>query len=229
VEQGLDDNNDYQTMASAGLEIDERMLRGVRTSYLLPYLRGVAGGNEELTMGDAMMKAVKEYPSAVVDSLDGKKDDDGKNLVAQSTLFVSHAWRYPLLDLVEALDDWTTKEKKRDAYVWLDVMCVNQHDAEAQPQEFWTKSFKSAVGRIGTVLLVLAPWDKPIPLTRIWCLFEVASAIEAKAEVHVAMPPTQVEAFWHNVVEGDNLGECPMHLRHLMHARQWRVSRRIWP
>jgi hypothetical protein len=46
----------------------------------------------------------------------------------------------------------------------------SQHKTEELPQAWWTSAFASAIASIGRTLLVLQPWDAPIPLTRSWCL-----------------------------------------------------------
>lgn len=79
-------------------------------------------------------------------------------------------------------------------YYWLDIFSVNQHAAMAaqQPPEWWAGTFAKAIAEIGTLLLVAAPWERPIPLTRAWCLWEVYSAIAGKCTVHLEAPPIEV-------------------------------------
>ena len=54
---------------------------------------------------------------------------------------------------------------------------------------------KESIRDIGSVLLVMTPWDDPIPLWRVWCLFEKYSAIDVQADMHIAFPFFQREAF----------------------------------
>jgi len=51
----------------------------------------------------------------------------------------------------------------------------------------WANTFKSAVATIGNVALVLSPWHAPIPVTRIWCLWEIFCAIDTGAAFDVCL------------------------------------------
>mmetsp|Transcript_27743 Transcript_27743/g.82996 ORF Transcript_27743/g.82996 Transcript_27743/m.82996 type:complete len:486 (+) Transcript_27743:894-2351(+) len=57
-----------------------------------------------------------------------------------------------------------------------------------KPAEWWASTFAQAIVEIGTVVLVAAPWEQPVPLTRAWCLWEVYSAIVGKCTVHMEVP-----------------------------------------
>ena len=46
------------------------------------------------------------------------------------------------------------------------------------PPDWWFTTFKVAVASIGHTVLVLMPWDDPIPLTRAWCIWEILSTID---------------------------------------------------
>ena len=56
--------------------------------------------------------------------------------------------------------------------------------------------------RIRRVLLVLSPWDDPLPLHRSWCMFEVATALyEKKIELFISLPMGEMNAFARAIVE----------------------------
>jgi hypothetical protein len=44
-------------------------------------------------------------------------------------------------------------------------------------------------------LLVLSPWNDPIPLTRAWCLWEIFCAIDENVVLHVSLPKTERARF----------------------------------
>ncbi len=54
---------------------------------------------------------------------------------------------------------------------------------------------KERIRDIGSVLLVMTPWDDPIPLQRVWCLFGMYRNIDVLADMHTAIPSSQREAF----------------------------------
>jgi hypothetical protein len=51
-----------------------------------------------------------------------------------------------------------------------DIVVCNQHKAVDLPHEWWTDTFHDTVVSIGRTVLVLQPWEAPLPLTRSWCL-----------------------------------------------------------
>ncbi len=74
-------------------------------------------------------------------------------------------------------------------YFWFDLFMNDQNKAESKPQRWWSTTFREAIGNIGHTLVVLSPWNDPIPLTRAWCLFEILQTIENKGcKFEVVMP-----------------------------------------
>ena len=85
--------------------------------------------------------------------------------VKSATAFVSHAWKYIFVNVVDALS-----RLSEDTFVWFDVFTVNQHASAQVPPDWWFTTFKEAVASIGHTVLILMPWDDPISLTRAWCI-----------------------------------------------------------
>ena len=48
---------------------------------------------------------------------------------------------------------------------------------------------------IGKTILVLSPWDDPVPLTRAWCLWEILSTLRCGAELDVCMMANEAFSF----------------------------------
>lgn len=69
---------------------------------------------------------------------------------------MSHAWKYLFVELVDALEQ--SAEAATTAF-WLDLAVNDQWNAPSLPYEWWTNTFRSAVGQIGHTQLVLLPWD----------------------------------------------------------------------
>lgn len=124
--------------------------------------------------------------------------------VGESTVFVSHAWMYNfklVMDVILAhLDD-----RGGDGYVWFDMFTNSQHDTSNRPYEWWQNTFKTSIGVIGQVLLIMMPWNNPIPMTRAWCLFEVLCAIEEETALSIGMPEDQQDALVTSLSTGDSL------------------------
>jgi hypothetical protein len=122
--------------------------------------------------------------------------------IGQPVGFVSHAWKYNFRALIEALVTYFGK----DAYVWLDFICNNQHKASDYPFDWWCGTFKSAVSSIGKTVMVLAPWNDPIPLTRGWCIWELYCTIDNEGcEFDIAMTAESERAFV-NDIDNDPTG-----------------------
>ena len=135
-------------------------------------------------------------------------------------------------------------------FLWIDFLCVDQHVAAtvaaagaraasnpkapcpmgSQPcrdpfccgtsQDWWSTTFKEAVGRIGRTVMLLSPWDSPVTLTRgnytsnprvvfhlycpadrlwvvptAWCLWELYCTIDTDADFAVCLDPAERKAF----------------------------------
>ena len=108
---------------------------------------------------------------------------DFLQLNAKANKFVSHAWKYTFGDIVAALET-TTEEGD---VLWFDICTVNTHKSEDRDCDWWQTTFQDAVREIGCTVLVLSPWERPIPLTRSWCIWEVFSTLVTGAKLEVVM------------------------------------------
>ena len=111
---------------------------------------------------------------------------DFLQLNAKANMFVSHAWKYAFQDIVAALE---TSNQDGDI-LWFDICTVNQHKSETRDFDWWQTTFQDAVREIGCTVLVLSPWERPIPLTRSWCIWEVFSTLVTGANLEVVMSDT---------------------------------------
>ena len=124
--------------------------------------------------------------SAYIDMLRGKSGRE----IGPSTVFVSHAWKYPFYVLVQAIEAWQREDpRQRDqSFYWIDIFCKNQHDVV--PDEIdaeFLSSIRSAWDQYAmspTLLFVVHPWPDPVALTRIWCLFELQTALMNASKIH---------------------------------------------
>jgi len=117
-----------------------------------------------------------------------------------ASVFVSHAWRYRFVELVNCLEcfyseNLSDEEKRSPVAFWVDLCVNSQWKVTTLPFEWWSSTFLNAVGAIGHTCLVLSPWDAPIPLTRAWCLWEILSTKSKNAKLTLQFSRDQVEAF----------------------------------
>ena len=132
-------------------------------------------------------------PSSYCDMLLAQGSPDA----GAATVFVSHAWRYRLGTVVQALEAWEGARLARGeppSFFWLDLFTNSQHKTEARAFSWWQSVFAQAVARIGHTLLVLQ-WSDPIPLRRAWCIFEIGATLRLGARLEVVMPPDETAAF----------------------------------
>jgi tetratricopeptide (TPR) repeat protein len=114
---------------------------------------------------------VKLKTLAIKDSYCNMLAAENYATVAKATVFISHAWGSVFLEVVDALRNHFCDEP--DVVVWFDLFSNSQHDTMTKPFEWWSGTFKSAIEELGRVVMVMAPWNQPLPLTRAWCLFEL--------------------------------------------------------
>ena len=145
---------------------------------------------EIMTTENVCFGIVKPATEALGCAYTEKLLKEGSDGVLPATAFVSHAWKYTFVDVVEALlglPDYTS--------AWFDVFTVNQHASTNFHASWWYTTFKDAVASIGHTVLVLMPWKDPIPLTRAWCIWEILCTIDAGgAALDVRLPAVEREA-----------------------------------
>ncbi|XRB17491.1 EF-hand domain-containing protein [Pseudoscourfieldia marina] len=152
---------------------------------------------ELMTTNDVCFGIVKPATEQVKTSYAEMLSDTEPHEVQDATVFVSHAWKYTFVNVVDALSN-----VYENAYVWFDVFTVNQHASLQVPSDWWFTTFKEAVASIGHTVLVLMPWDDPIPLTRAWCIWEILSTIDdSKAKLEICLPAVEQKAFADFLVE----------------------------
>ena len=119
--------------------------------------------------------------------------------VGLATVFISHAWKYLFLDVVDALLYHFQHES--DIIIWFDLFSNNQHKAVDLDFHWWCNTFKSAIQMFGRTVMVLAPCHDPIPLTRGWCLFELFCTADKKSKFEVAMSREHQQHFFDDMAK----------------------------
>jgi hypothetical protein len=110
--------------------------------------------------------------------------------VRKANVFVSHAWKYKFLDVVDALKSHFNASEEMDSVViWFDLFSNNQNSTEDIPFEWWCGTFHHSIKRIGRTVAVFLPWENPIPLTRVWCLWGIFISQKTKVRFEIAMSP----------------------------------------
>ena len=61
--------------------------------------------------------------------------------------------------------------------------------------EWWKTTFLEAIRDIGRTVMIMEPWEDPIPLTRAWCIWEVLCTCQTGAKFEIAMTKPQRARF----------------------------------
>lgn len=108
-------------------------------------------------------------------------------VIGKVRFFISHSWAYKFSSLVEAIERFEQgKPDRAGAYYFIDYFAVNQW----KPNED-LNSLANVIQRSEAVVLVMSPLDKPIPMTRCWCLWELFISIKRNIPIHVTLPDDQ--------------------------------------
>lgn len=124
----------------------------------------------------------------------GWRDFRGRNFIGKATVFISHAWSCKFLDVFAAMEAYAVAQEALDdsvpIYLWFDTMTVAQHRTLLYANT-WADLFRHGVKEIGRTCMVLTPWATPIPLTRSWCLWELACTIHGQAALSFQVVPSE--------------------------------------
>jgi hypothetical protein len=119
--------------------------------------------------------------------------------VSYANVFISHAWKYAFVDVVDALT--LHFADALDTIVWFDCLSVNQHRSNEKDFTWWSSTFQDTIRQFGHTVMVLSPWQDPIPLTRAWCLWELYSTHVTRSKFEVALSKEEVNKFYADMFE----------------------------
>ncbi len=99
----------------------------------------------------------------------------------KADVFISHAWRYLFLDVVDSIKSFEAQEERDRSgtesdchmtmYYYFDLFSNNQHlDNAGLSFEWWQTTFTKAIRNIGRVMIIICNWKNPAVFTRSWCL-----------------------------------------------------------
>jgi len=150
-----------------------------------------------------------EYLYAIFNrsAMDAQTEEEVKFIEKESdetlgkvNVFVSHTWAYDFKKLVDSIRQWEKNWEKVNGkrhetfYYFVDYFAVNQHNQEGD-----LGKLQEVVKNSKVTCLVLDPWDKPLPLLRCWCIYEIAKTeLFPSTRLNVAFPPDQVKSFKKN-------------------------------
>ena len=139
-----------------------------------------------------------------VAKLSSMTDSDGVPFVSSATAFVSHAWRYPFSKtVVDVMEQFASENQ--GTYFWFDLFTNDQNAVATKDFHWFSTTFRDSIRSIGQVLLVLSPWNDPLPLKRAWCLFEIFNSLtESEVKLTVKLPLTEVSGLASSIEKDEN-------------------------
>lgn len=125
----------------------------------------------------------------------GQRDENGLLYIDESNIFISYAWSYEFVDVVVDVMEQCHGEDKM-CYFWFDLFTNDQNSVAEKDFTWFCNTFQGSIDAIGKVVLVVAPWNNPVVLTRAWCLLEISTSLNSQNVVFEAkLPTSQVALF----------------------------------
>jgi hypothetical protein len=148
---------------------------GVKLSVFDKFVEECGGltSLQGLTTADVSEKYIKPFTKDLQISYCEKLKNSNNSGVKKATVFISHAWQFLFLNVVNSIKNHFKHYTNDEVILWFDLFSNNQHHAPELDFTWWSTTFKSAIERLGHTVLILSPWNDPIPLTRVWCLYEI--------------------------------------------------------
>eukprot|EP00053_Salpingoeca_punica_P006330 m.60173 g.60173 ORF g.60173 m.60173 type:complete len:439 (-) comp13641_c0_seq1:134-1450(-) len=127
---------------------------------------------------------------------------EGCEFLGPATVKVSHSWRRPLHESIDAMLDYAAKRPDQDVFFWHDLFCRNIHtDLPASEKSSGLRAMGKTAGE---VLLVMSPWTDPDALQRGWCVWSVMGAVEDGVPVTMGLPEREAQRMKEAVLADSN-------------------------
>ncbi|KAJ3040971.1 Kinesin light chain 3 [Rhizophlyctis rosea] len=166
-------------------------LHGVRYSYLREFIIQCGDWAKlgRLTTAEVCEKFVKPRTDLTKSLCDHLALSEPHN-VGQANVFISHTWRYKFEDLMDGIRHHFNdrEEEAKSTILWIDIFSLPQHERPKIAADWLQKAFTDAISTIGQVIMIATPWDRPLTLTRAWCVYELLVAHTSKCTFHIADP-----------------------------------------
>jgi len=125
---------------------------------------------------------------------------EGDENVGPANIMLSYGWGYTIGEIVDTLSEHcdTHYLDPKCTYVWICCLCNNQHRVAEQrrdgivvPFDEFRHIFHERMITIGRVMAIMSPWNEPLYLTRVWCIFELYTANAIGCELIITTPPKE--------------------------------------
>lgn len=176
---------------------------------LMPMVRaaGLSGSSTLYEVEPVVLRSACSASRCPVDGIIGSSyvASLGADQRGQATLMLSYTWCNTIGDIVSTLEEHCRNKgiDPANCYIWICALCINQHRVGREAalgqhveNNVFMTLFGNQLSRIGKVLVLMSPWHNPLYLTRVWCVFEIFTALlDDSIEVTVQMPPAEHRSF----------------------------------
>ena len=139
-------------------------------------------------------------------------DPETAHFIGAPTHFLSHAHTMDFFETFDSVKRYVSKlppEKVATMYWWIDGFAIDQHECQYSPPAIddnsaaWAQTFQEAISKMGNVVMVLNPWNEPLVLSRLWCLWELQCALATDSGFGICLSTQQEEAFFASLRDGE--------------------------
>eukprot|EP00933_Yihiella_yeosuensis_P030434 TRINITY_DN2407_c0_g3_i2.p1 TRINITY_DN2407_c0_g3~~TRINITY_DN2407_c0_g3_i2.p1 ORF type:complete len:636 (+),score=101.47 TRINITY_DN2407_c0_g3_i2:64-1971(+) len=125
----------------------------------------------------------------------------GADSAGKADFMLSYTWGYSVGDIADTICNYLKSNLRRN-YIWICCLCINQHRVQEArragdtvPFDDFKQAFGDRVESVHHILAMMSPWNDPVYIKRVWCVFESSMAMSTDKELSVIMPPREEEAF----------------------------------
>lgn len=113
-----------------------------------------------------------------------EEKDAAMPLAYSPTHFLSYSWSMPLIDVKEVART-VTKELGDGWGLWFDVLTINQHQGDRTQADL--AAVGECIARTGSLLFVVDA--RGTALSRVWCIYEIMTAVRPCAPLSTSPLP----------------------------------------
>lgn len=155
--------------------------------------------------------------------------------------FVSQARSSRFKDLVEALQAFFDGGNPETSFIWLDLFSANQtllaqpkgscpHIVQSAREIHLRRGLHNAVAKFDQVVIFFDNWEKPAPLNRAWCVWEILGALKSDRNIRIICTPQEERRFKKFALNHPGLPAshlCNLHYTDMSKAQCWKTEDKV--
>ncbi len=150
--------------------VDDKMSPACTTADILPVVKRITMADPSNSnssgrgggRGVSYCEFIQQQAAQISPSSTATVPSSPYDKVGSAKYFISHAWKYNFKEFLLALE--MKFQDEPSALLWIDLFSHNQHNELTSDQ--WISAFKEHIVGIGHTVMILFPWDNPLPFTR---------------------------------------------------------------